>query len=157
MTQSSVLDEPVAGLPGHGCENSGTTPITGTATETIPFGRFVVVDTTKTDGVALPAAGEVATLGLGFAKSDTSEEAADTPVGYTANQKVPVSMSGWMYVEATEAVGRGAVASVVEAGANAGKVAAAGTGVDVDGIIFEETITGAGLVRVRYNLPNRAT
>lgn len=159
MTQSTVATAPTERALGALADAGPRRIQTGIANAAIPFGRVVAWDTANGDRLLkLPAAsGDVTSLAAGVAYVARMEEYESG--GYADGDDVNVVQVGRVYVNAEEAVAKGAPVYVRYAagtGTLLGEVrndADTATCALLPGARFGETISAPGPVMIEINLP----
>lgn len=139
-----------------------STATTGRASSDIPVGRFVARVTADDLEVQLPSSlgGEVTTNIMGAVPYTPFREETDLSGAYEAEDQMPIVREGEIYVETTTAcvagaqvfVRAGTAVSADDGKAQATVGAGATLAVGIDAV-FDQTLVGAGTVRVKLNLP----
>ena len=152
--QTTYLSENLAGFPGMIANAPSVNGPSKAASETIPFGRLVVLD--GLNSVKLPdVAADVTNLAYGFAIADTSRQSTAGDASYTQYEAVSIMQEGTMFIETIDAAPlNGLVYIVVGAGANQGKAAStSGGGTLLKGARFAGPVLAApGLCKVVFNV-----
>jgi hypothetical protein len=157
QTEFNAVSDRRVGMLAYAKASQPSMVVSKAATVAIPAGRFTSRDGGD-DKAKLPtASGDVTATGFGFACWDPGRMPNTSAAEYAAEDTVPVLKLGYIFAESDDAGGHaygdpvyvrfttdtdGSDLGMVRGDADGGKAVA------LPGAYFDETVTGAGVVRV---------